>query len=219
MRRTFLIIATATLIIFVGLLFLLIMREDKPSTQPSPNTSPFGSGDNINLPNTNTPDVVKPETTETLEMLSKKSLFRLSNEPVAGYGITAKATTTIIRYVDRATGHVVDINPVTLEKTLVNNSTRPRVYEAFIDSSGNKILFRLLKEDGDAIENISVALAAPKGTSTSDLYTASALALRSDIDEVVVASSTLFYTVPGGIVGSEFDGSKLKNILDIKFDG
>jgi hypothetical protein len=139
------------------------------------------------------------------------NLFRIVETPVAGMIAINKdeASNTVVRYVDRATGHIHDINLTTMEATRVTNQTLPKIYEAHFRSDGNAVLLRSLK-GADVVENLSLALTPPASTSTDALYTISATILRGDIKEVAVGSgNTLYYVLqnPSSIVSSNFNGS------------
>ena len=191
------------------------------------NVLPFGSGANLPL---------APEDTENLPEegsesipdefgAPKEKLFRLSQEPVAGAVIlSGKASTTMVRYVDRATGHIYDVNLETLEKTKISNQTLPKVYEAYFRGDGKALLLRRLRDDSDVVENLSITLTAPNNFSTSSietgsLYSATSTLLRGDIGSVSTANNNLFYTLRdnSSVVSSAFSGAGAQTLLSSPF--
>ncbi len=71
-------------------------------------------------------------------------LWRVSTSPIAGAGFIA--TTTILRYVERSTGHIYDVDPGSGVVTRRTNTLVPKVYDASI--AGGSITMRSLDEIG-----------------------------------------------------------------------
>jgi hypothetical protein len=87
-------------------------------------------------------------------------LWRASTPPIAGFSFLAGSTT--IRYVERSTGHVYDVNPTTGSATRITKELLPKVYDAgIIGTTG--VLLRMLNEEG-----VAVMLLGTLGTTTSD---------------------------------------------------
>ncbi|MDP3763901.1 MAG: hypothetical protein Q8Q92_04690 [bacterium] len=159
---------------------------------------------------------------EEIEEISSRpatNLFRISNTPVAGAVIFTKNNQTIVRYVDRATGHIYDTDLATLAKTKVTNQTLPKIYEAYFRPDGNAVLLRSLNNDSDVVENLFLTLTPPKATST--LYAVSSVALRGNIGAVATADSgnTLFYALrdTSTIISSTFNGTGARTLLTSPF--
>ena len=248
MKKVFIILITVVATILVAFLgwYFLLRNPNIPVGEAIRDILPFGSGDDISGPTTNDPRL----TTGTGEQqvfdefaVPTAKLFRLSNTPVAGAVVLnprstssgqGSTSTTIVRYVDRATGHIYDVNLATLEKTKVTNQTLPKIYEAYFRPDGNAVLFRSLKNDSDVVENLSLALTPPTATvsttstssgqasspQASTLYSVSSTALRGDISSVAVGSgNTLFYALrdTSSIVSSAFNGTGVKNLFTSAF--
>lgn len=172
---------------------------------------PFGRGKNSQL----TTDNGRPTTedggpyTET-DPAKRPNLFKISAEPIAGavsFSINGSST---VRYVERATGHIYDVNLVTMEKSPVVKTTIPKVYEAHFKPDGSAVIFRRLMADGETIESTSYALLPPQSTSTGALHRTIATALRSNISELAAGSSAIFYVTKEGtsILSAAYDGSR-----------
>ena len=156
MKKTLKIILIVAIVVVVGLLgwFWLLPGSSAPVADKIKDILPFGSGEGINIPTNDIQDTINNEqgAQEGLESI----LFQISKEPVAGFVAFNKRATTTIRYADRATGHIYDVNPFTLEKTKITNKTLPKIYEAHFRDNGNAVVFRSLVNDSDTIENLSV---------------------------------------------------------------
>jgi hypothetical protein len=86
-------------------------------------------------------------------------LWRASLAPVAGAGFVG---TTTLRYMERSTGHIYDVDITTGNAARLTNMLLPKVYDAGILGDGT-IVFRMLNELGE-----SVTLTGVLGTTTDD---------------------------------------------------
>lgn len=97
------------------------------------------------------PPVTPPPVVPPSERLT---FWQISDVPVAG--ATALATPSgavpIVRYMERATGHIYDVNPETVKRERVTNTTIPRIHEALFSRNGDFVVARYLDEDDETIE-------------------------------------------------------------------
>lgn len=228
MKKVFIIliiILSITIVVFLGWYFLL-RSPDTSSREAIRNILPFGEVKDINQPTISNPEGqqatygARQSTTTDESSIPTANLFRISDTPVAGSVVLTKNARVITRYVDRATGHIYDVDLATLEKTKITNNTLPKIYEAYFRPDGNAVLLRSLKDDSDTIVNLSLALTAPLQTASTTLYTISSTPIRGDIGVVAVGSgNTLFYTLKdtSSIVSSAFNGTGAKIIFKSPF--
>ncbi len=87
-------------------------------------------------------------------------LWRVSSTPIAGASFIGASST--LRYIERSTGHVYDVDPVSGKAERRTNTLVPKIYDAAIASDGSMIL-RTLDDAGGRI-----AIAATFGTTTQD---------------------------------------------------
>lgn len=213
-------VVAIALVAFFGW-YLFWRNPNIPAGEVAKNILPFGSGKNAPLPATGDgqPGTEFPVLADKYSVPTAK-LFRIADTPVAGAVVFKKGNQTIVRYVDRATGHIYDSDLATLEKTKITNDTLPKIYEAYFRADGNAVLLRFLKEDSDVVENLSLALTPPKATSSGALYTVSATPLRGNISAVTAGSgNTFFYALrdTSSIVASTFNGTGAKTLLTYPF--
>lgn len=203
-------------------------EKDIPLVETVMDGLPFGSGEDSQQATDsstsfdNTQD--KPPGIDQFSVTGTK-LFQISSTPVAGAialsrsaGLRQATSTTFVRYVDRATGHIYDADLATLDKIKISNQTLPKIYEAYFRPDGNAVLMRYLKNNSDTVENLSLTLTT-KATSTS-IYTTASNLLRGDISSVAVGTGdSLFYALKdtSSIVSSAFNGSKLRTLLNSPF--
>ena len=217
-RKTLLILIPTILVMVLGIWFFFFNSSSPTVPSNTSTSSPFGSGQNA------TPTTNQNKTTITgLDSSGKPvaKLFQISSTPVAGAVAIIKNGSTVIRYIDRATGHIVDVNPQTMEKVQVSNNTLPKIYEAYFNKDGSGVVYRSLQNDGDVITNDSLSLIAPKSTSTvNSLYSVTSTLLRGDIGEMTILSNgSLVYSTnnPGAIVTSGFAGDKPIGVYSTPF--
>jgi len=133
---------------------------------------PFG-----NPPTLDDGSAVRPLGTETEDARNFieeiPSIRLIWADPTAGFGIYSDQSTTtksIIRFVDRATGHVYGADTDSLEARRLVNTTMPKIMEALRDNSDeNSFIARYLRESGDEIETVFVKIKKREGGKTEEL--------------------------------------------------
>ncbi|MBX4189509.1 hypothetical protein KW785_02850, partial [Candidatus Parcubacteria bacterium] len=217
-------------IIAVVLIFLAIggwyFFFHQTSTPAAPVTTtqagtPFGvaPGDVTPGSNTNNTSPFAPGTVNPVGTTA--NLFKISPDPVAGAVAFLRGKSEIIRYVDRATGHIYEVDPVTFTKIEIVNNTSPKIYEAIWKPDGGTVLVRSLREGSDTVVNTSLVLTPPKTTSTTsdELYAVKATELRGNMRSVVGSINTLAYvlTDTGAVTTSSFTGQSPQTIYSSAF--
>lgn len=144
-------------------------------------------------------------------------LRRISDSPVAG-GISFKRNDfTIIRFVDRGTGHIFETNDQSLENIMISNTTIPKVPEAVWTRNGQTVIFRYLDENNDILSFSANILTAT--TSQDVSKNAKSAFLPSSIEQLSAnpTGDKIFYLINNveGSVGSvsEVNGLKKKIIF------
>src|SRR3989338_7724610 len=228
MKKIYIVLGIVLLIIIIIFLgwYLLARNPETPLGETVGNILPFGSGDNTNIPISLTDDKFGNDTLNNSDQTFDEfgspaaNLFRISDTPIAGAVIFKRNGATIVRYVDRATGHIYDADLATLAKTKIANQTLPKIYEAHFRPDGNAVLVRSLKDDSDVVENLVLTLTPPKSTSTDTLYSVSSAPVRGNINTIAVGSgNTLFYSLrdTSSIVSATFSGAGDKTLLTSPF--
>jgi len=147
-------------------------------------------------------------------------VFRqLWTEPVAGATFaTDENEQTVVRFVERATGHVYEAYPTTTKITRLTNTTLPRIQEV-LWTSHDTLLMRYLREDDDTIETFAAKVVVPEqATTTVDtIGMLEGQFLPTDILHVTSANNTLFYLLKQGAgvrgVVSATDGSGAREVF------
>lgn len=110
----------------------------------------------------------------------KERMYQISDAPVAGYtsyliatttktlgeATSTKSTSTLVRFVERATGHIYEYDIKTQEKKRLSNTTLPKVYEAILNPKSNDVVLRFL-DTTNAIVTIHTTITASSTVATS----------------------------------------------------
>lgn len=160
-RKNIIIIITLILLLFIGGLvggyfYLTTTRVVETEDEVGGVGSLAESGQLLNTENT-------LQTTSADGIIPR--LRQITQTPVAGYDFVDTPSGTVIWYVDRATGNVLQTATSTFDITRITNTTIPKVYEAHIGKGGANIILRVLNE---STGNIQTFIGSPKAkTSTS----------------------------------------------------
>jgi hypothetical protein len=138
--------------------------------------------------------------------------WRVTAAPVAGAAFTT-GTSSRLRYVERASGHVFDADPRTGDVERVTNTLTPRVYEAMV---GNDTVVMRTIEDGSP-----VTLSGKVGEATDGPAELTLTNLGVDVLDIVAtpASDLLLIAAAGTgnhLIRAAWDGSAPKQLLAIR---
>lgn len=224
MKKKIFIAGGVGLVVILAILFFL--QGEDASVGPSPvENLPFGSGEGVSQPGDGLTVDEENELIFDDAGIPRTNLFRISDNPTAGALPITRGGQTIARYVERATGHIVEVilpqgeELAAVERRKITNTTMPKIYEAYFRADGGAVLLRSLRSDLDAQNNTSLTLSAPTGTSTDGLYGISAAAFRGDMGSVAVQGNNLFYSLKDSktIVSSTFNSESPRNLMTSEF--
>lgn len=137
--------------------------------------------------------------TPTLEVTSFEQQVRLiSNEPVAGSIFISGSKGDMVRYIEKATGHIFDVPTFENNTNRVSNTTIPQLYTASFVENGAGFIAQYTK-DGDTIETLYGKLV---GTSTEKSVSGTILS-RSIITFAVSPDQKNIFTLEKTQNGSE----------------
>lgn len=93
---------------------------------------------------------------------------KLSQNPVAGMVVyDAAATGTIIRFAERATGHIYEFSTTSKRVARISNTTVPKVRETVWSKTGSSLIMRYLDGDNETVRSYYARI-APKATTTEE---------------------------------------------------
>jgi hypothetical protein len=126
---------------------------------------------------------------DNVPVFSLPKLRQISKTPVAGFFASSTASTSIVRYMDRGTGHLYEADDTSNDIRTLSNTTLPKIYEAYGNKNGNGIIIRYLKDDNETVSNFYTELRST-GTSTSQTpYELKGKYLSPEISQLVVSPS------------------------------
>ena len=221
MKKTLYVsIAIAALLLIAFFTWFFIGRDKTiPAGEAIADLLPFGSGENLGSGEGTEVELTSEEIDSKIfdeSGIPVSDLFRISDVPVAGTVTFARAGQSIVRYVDRATGHVYEVAlpqgeaVAPIEKKKITNNTLPKIYEAYFRPDGNSVLLRMLDES-ETQRNITLNLAATSSAAVN---------MRGDIGSVAVGQgNTLFFLDKSSktISSAPFGGSPVRTILNSPF--
>ncbi len=218
MKRIIIIVSVILVISLLALVgYYFLTRSSVDSTgKPTGFRSffPFGGND---LPPTEETPTNTEETPATNEPEGIKNftqkLRKLSDEPVAGAGTQDVTAGTVVRYIEKATGHIFEVELFSPRADRISNTTIPKVYDAVWGGKNNSLVTRYLKEDNLSVDTYYLTL---KNTSTSSENTITGQLLPSNISDVSGFGDYIFYLVQNSDssvgISQGFDLSKKKQI-------
>lgn len=113
-------------------------------------------------------------------------LRQISSAPVAGYVASSTASSSLVRFVDRGTGHVYEAENISDKINKISNTTLPKIYEAYGNKNGTNFILRYLKNDSDIISNFYAELRKTAST-TETPFEIKGKFISPDIKQVVIS--------------------------------
>lgn len=144
-------------------------------------------------------------------------LRQISTVPTAGAVTFNVGSTTIIRYIERATGHINETKSDSLTVKKISNTTIPKIHEALWSGDGSKLLIRYVKDDSSTIRTFYAKIA----TTSRPEQAIEGIFLSDDIREISVSGSKIFYMTETGSgsqgILANFDGSAKTSVFNSSF--
>lgn len=142
-------------------------------------------------------------------------MWRVNSSPIAGAGFVTIGSSTILRFVERSTGHVFDADPRTGTVIRRTNKLIPKVYDAAV-GPGGAIAARSLSDEG-----VRATFVGSLATTTVDGFTPlEGVDLGAQIEDIAFTSSSsvLFLsrnTNGTQLVEARLDGSKPRQLVSL----
>ena len=153
-KRIYIFIAILILLAVAGwLIFYFFFGGQAPTTQgggtfPAPPTgSGAGSDTETGIP--------QKQPSQSVSANSIPALRRLTDVPVAGGVAGVKNSVVIARYMERGTGHILEIPVNSDTASRLSNTTIPKIYEAYASKDGLSFVARYLREGSEDIQTFS----------------------------------------------------------------
>lgn len=213
-KKTFIIIVSVILILLlVGLVGYYLIIQNSSGNPSGPgnifkNFFPFGGGSSTTTPVVDQNNATTtPETPTPIDFTKK--LRKISSEPVAGAGVVDVKAGTLVRHIEKATGHIYETELFSPNQIRISNTTIPMVYDAVWGNKNNSLITKYLEDDNQTIDTYGISI-KPVATSTENAI--SATKFPANISDISAFGSSVFSLQQkiGSSAGyvSNFDGSK-----------
>ncbi len=217
MNKKFIILIGAVVgLIIVGLIVFWIFYAKK---SPGPTTETpglFPTGEKISSPLS--PPSITQQPAPTTQTRQLKSLVQLTQKPVIG--AIYVPSTSAVRYFEKATGHIYDLDLLSKNSTRVSNTTIPGIFEVLFSPDGNEAIIRYAETNDEGVESSirNFSLSDISGTTTPrGIFMLSAIKAFT----VSPKENKIFYLSPVGDfntgVVSSFSDKNQKQALLIPF--
>ena len=223
------VIIVAILILIIGI-YLVFFTS--PGTQPTTNTqtpySPFGNyaGSSSSTPTTPSQNTNTGSNGSGSTYINNATspLVKISTTPIAGAEVfdrkigVSTTTVSVVRYMDRATGHTMEYNRSTSMLSASSNTTIPTIYRAFW--SGNTVLAQFLEQN---TRNVVRTFSGTLPASTTPSTQLTGVFLGNNISTLAISpKGDQVFTIPTGdsAIGSisSLNGTKKTSILNFPFN-
>lgn len=147
-------------------------------------------------------------------------LWSVETKPTAGHAFIGGGKNLRLRYVERASGYVLEANPETGQVARLTNTLMPKIYEALLSENGH-VLERSLDTAGNITTFVgTISTSTGSSSASSAVKTLTGIYLPKNIASVSMhpLSGALLYIVRGSggaaVISSEWDGEKQKTLLE-----
>ena len=164
--------------------------------------------------NSNNNEIVQTPTTTPI---FDQKLRKISSEQVSGAGSADYKAGTVVRYMERSTGHIYEAELFSPKVVRISNTTIPVAYNALWNQKNDMLVSQYLTDDLK-IETYSFKIKISSSTES----TIAGTALPKGISDISSTDNSIFYLINDNVSSSgfvtNFDGSKTKKIWssDIK---
>jgi hypothetical protein len=108
------------------------------------------------------------------------TLRELSSTPVGGMSASTTGTTTVVRWIDRGTGYVYQVNSNSLAITELSNTTVPMIYQSFWNRNLNAFIFQSVDDTTNTVTTFYTVLSLSPTSTSTNLSTNTSYQLRGE---------------------------------------
>ena len=217
-KKFFIIIAIILVVFVVSLGAYYFMIVSNPNGSKGDILSgfkqffPFGSNSSTSTPVATNPIVDQPVGTTTNYNLKLRKIW---SEPVAGAGLIDVKAGTVVRHVEKATGHIYETELFSPNQNRISNTTIPLIYNAVWGNKNKSLIAQYLLDDN---ETVNTYLLTVKNNATTTENAITGYYLADNVDSISTFGNTVFYlqktdTGTKGFMGA-LDSTNKKQIWD-----
>lgn len=149
-NKTILLIGI-TIVVILGIIVISLIRNREEGESVVQSLFPFGnpSRDTVSFdPQNENPDLVRDPSFENGNSVADGIVRKLSDTPVSGATVFNRGTSTLVRFLEKATGHIYEVNLTQGSRDRISNTTIPKTEEVLWGRNGESFLMR---SSGDGI--------------------------------------------------------------------
>ena len=160
---------------------------------------------------TSTKKTVTPTSTSTITATYQSTIFQKTKLPV-------------VRFAERGTGYIYDVDARAANETKQTGTTIVRVDEVYFADNGNSVIFRYLKNDNSTIETFLGKIIPPTDSTSGQFATVKGDFLPENISDLVTSPDgkkfAYILPTPSGVAGVSIssDGSVKNQLFSSSFD-
>ncbi len=166
-KKTLIIISGVVVFLLVGVGIYFFLQKDAPGTSKVRNLLPFGlGGSDTEVGPVTPPNNPVVNTSSEGVPIAENGLRKISDGPVSGSTMLVQGSTTLVRFMDRATGNIYEYDPLTNSKKRLTNTTIPKAVHVVWGLNANSFIAQTIK--GDLVSSYSGTIASSTASSTAD---------------------------------------------------
>jgi len=169
-KKTYLIIGSIALVLILIFVLFLVFGGALSENTGQSSDNPFGVPDSIVNSGASSPDSFIASGGQDFVVSSGEiftpALRKITDAPSSGATIFDTEEGSVVRFVEKATGHVYEnlANSQTIQR--ITNTTIPKIEDVYWNDDGNKFLVRYEKSGG--IESFLAEISSEVSTTTQD---------------------------------------------------
>lgn len=208
MQRKTLIILFVILLVLIGIGIFVMLQKSGPQGSETDsggggflsNLIPFGSSgnDENNTIREGANSILEGEDVVIPTGSSFGNILQLTNTSVSGFiSSTSPDGTTFVRYIDKASGNIFDVDLKSLNSTRITNTTLPGIEEVVWHKNGEHFVLRFLNEN-DVIKTFLGKIREHESASPGDVGAIEGTFLKDNIITIVdnPSGDTFLYLTP-----------------------
>jgi len=209
-KKTIYISTGIVLLVALSVGTFLWLRPASSTNTTNTVDTPFGEGDGTSVSTSNNSETNTAPTLTGQSNTPVSGLQKISVAPISGATVFSQGSTTLVRYMDKATGNMYEFNATNNTTKRISNTTLPKISEVFWGYQQNTVFARAIK-DG-VLQTFVGSIATSSASSTESRLEGSYLSNNIFSFSVSPNKDKTFFLLPeqGGTTGYLADSKGLQ---------
>jgi hypothetical protein len=197
-KKIIVAVSAVAIILILAIVGYKIFSSDKEGPVTPANENPFGNGSGVNASGeVRQFSATQNDSDSPVGTILEKTpnLWKVSSNPVSGAMILDNGSTTLIRFIEKSTGNMYEVNTLSKSVSRLTNSTITKIDEVVWGNTGNFLVAR--RVENGAIESLYGTVSVSAASSSDGFAKLSTTNLLPNISNFVFSPnySSTFYTV------------------------